>query len=194
MPKVNSFPLEYNSSMATKRTPDGMGMTKLRGGARLPKIDPRIASLGDLDETSAALGLARSSCQAGEAPAILLEVQRALYLIMAEIAAPFNEGEDFPRLEQSHLERLEFHIIALSKQVTLPREFIVPGDSPSSAVLDLARTVTRRAERSVLGLVESGRLENPLLFEYLNRLSYLCYLLELKEIDHAGLHPTRAQP
>ena len=68
----------------------------------------------------------------------------------------------------------------------MPREFIVPGENPASAAMSLARTVVRRAERRVVELFQQGGLENPHLLAYLNRLSSLCFVLELLENQHAG--------
>jgi cob(I)alamin adenosyltransferase len=81
---------------------------------------------------------------------------------------------------------LETQTDALSETVPMPREFILPGETPSSAAMSLARTVVRRAERRVAELFQQGRLENPHLLAYLNRLSSLCFALELLENQHAG--------
>ena len=82
----------------------------------------------------------------------------------------------------------------LSQVVDLPREFIVPGDSPAGAALDLARAVVRRAERRFVGLSEAGLLSNSSLLIYLNRLSSFCFVLELRENQLAGSdQPTLAK-
>ena len=74
----------------------------------------------------------------------------------------------------------------MSSQVELPREFILPGDSPAGGALALARTIVRRAERRVAAMLHSGELENADLLRYLNRLSSLCFVLELVENGAAG--------
>ena len=74
----------------------------------------------------------------------------------------------------------------LEKQVEMPREFILPGDSLAGAALDLARTIVRRAERRVAELLHHGDVNNPELLRYLNRLSSLLFVLELRENQAAG--------
>jgi cob(I)alamin adenosyltransferase len=81
---------------------------------------------------------------------------------------------------------LESQVDALSAQVEIPREFIVPGDTLEGAYVDLARTVVRRAERRVAALYHEGGFENQELLRYLNRLSSLCFLIELAENQAAG--------
>ncbi|MGW8249300.1 MAG: ATP:cob(I)alamin adenosyltransferase, partial [Anaerolineales bacterium] len=78
----------------------------------------------------------------------------------------------------------------VAEQVRLPEEFILPGDSQAGALLSLARTVVRRAERRVADLFHAGEIENPDLLRYLNRLSSLCFVLELLENQAAGAQDT----
>ena len=162
------------------------GTTGLLGEGRLPKYHPRLETLGALDEASAALGLARAFCLAAQTRPLIEAVQRDLYALMAEIAAtPENAGR-FRTLEPVRLEWLEARLEELDSQAPVPTEFILPGDSPAGAALDLARTIVRRAERRVAELTDRGELANPLLLRYLNRLSTLCFSLELLENRQAG--------
>jgi cob(I)alamin adenosyltransferase len=162
------------------------GTTGLLGEDRVSKDHPRIEALGALDEASAALGLARASCQAVQTAPILREAQRDLYKLMAEVAAtPENAGK-FKGIDAGRVSWLEEQADAIHKLIKLPKEFILPGDTPSGAALSLARAVVRRAERRVTELYTLEELSNPELLRYINRLSSLCFVLELLENQMAG--------
>jgi len=169
------------------------GTTGLLGEGRVSKSDVRMEALGGLDEATAALGLARATCQSGRIAPVLLETQRDLYKIMAEVAATPENAARFRQIDAARVAWLEAQIDALSQEVTIPQEFILPGDTPGGAALALSRAVVRRAERRVVELRESGLLENVELLRYLNRLSSLCFLLELLENHDAGLATTLAK-
>jgi cob(I)alamin adenosyltransferase len=162
------------------------GTTGLLGEDRVSKDHPRIEALGALDEASAALGLARASCRAPQTPPILREVQRDVYKLMAEVAAtPENAGK-FKGIDAERVKWLEEQADSINNIVTMPRAFILPGDTPSGAALSLARAVVRRAERRLTELFTLEALENPELLSYINRLSSLCFVLELLENQTAG--------
>jgi len=169
------------------------GSTGLLGKLRLPKYHPRIEALGILDEASAALGLARSLCQTAQTKSILMDVQRDLYALMAEIAATPENLERFRTLGEPRIQWLESLADNLSAMVKLPEEFILPGDSLSGSAMSLARTIVRRAERRVAELLDIGEIKNPILLQYLNRLSSLCFALELLENQSAGQETTLAK-
>ena len=162
------------------------GTTGLLGEGRLPKSHPRMEALGTLDEASAALGLARSLCQAEQTGPLLVGVQRDLYALMAEVAATPENAAQFRSLDSGRVQWLESQAEAISALVPLPDEFILPGDSPGAAAMSLARTIVRRAERRLAGLLETGEIKNQILLQYLNRLSSLCFALELLENQQAG--------
>lgn len=162
------------------------GNTRLLGEGRVPKHHPVPEAVGSIDEVTAALGVARAACKAARSAEILLHVQRDLYLLMAEVAATPENAARFRRIDAEKVAWLEAQVEAVSAQVEMPREFIVPGDSPSGAAVDLARTIVRRAERRVALLWHEGLLENPELLRYLNRLSSLCFVLELFENQASG--------
>lgn len=162
------------------------GTTGLLGEGRVPKFDPRIEALGALDEATAALGLARASATASQTGALLLEAQRDLYHLMAEVGATPENAAKFRKIDANRVQWLEEQTDSIEKVVEMPREFILPGETPSSAALSLARTVTRRAERRVVELSHAGMLENRALIAYLNRLSSLCFALELLENQSGG--------
>ncbi|HTX92122.1 MAG TPA: cob(I)yrinic acid a,c-diamide adenosyltransferase [Anaerolineales bacterium] len=175
------------SPLYTRKGDDGT--TGSLGKDRLPKYHPRIEALGTLDEASAAIGLARAASTAAQTGPILVEVQRDLYAIMAEVAAaPENAGR-FQTLEPARLEWLESRTDEIGALTPLPTEFILPGGSLGGAGLSLARTVVRRAERRLAELLDRGELSDLLPLQYLNRLSSLCFTLELLENQQAG-NPT----
>jgi len=162
------------------------GTTGLLGAGRARKDAPRLEAVGTLDEANAALGGARAACQNSRSPEILLTAQRDLYSLMAEVAATPENAARFRTIEAARVSWVEDQITTIEALVEPTNEFIVPGDTPAGAALDLARTVVRRAERRVTGLHLDGEIENPELLRYLNRLSSLCFVLELLENQQAG--------
>jgi cob(I)alamin adenosyltransferase len=145
-----------------------------------------MEAIGALDEASAALGLARATCQQPEIPGILQQVQRDLYHLMAEAAADPENAARFRKINPEKVAWLESTTDAISARITPPREFILPGETPGSGALALARTIVRRAERRMAALLDTQLVENPALLAYLNRLSSLCFALELLENAHQG--------
>jgi cob(I)alamin adenosyltransferase len=169
------------------------GTTGRLGKDRLPKYHPRVEALGVLDEASAALGLARAQCNHPQTADLLKEAQRDLYTIMTEVAASPENEQRFPALEPRRVAWLESKVEAISAMAPLPEEFILPGDSLAGAALDMARTIVRRAERRIAGLLDAGEINNKVLLAYLNRLSSLCFVLELLENAQAGKTTTLAK-
>lgn len=162
------------------------GTTGLLGEGRVPKYHVRMEAIGALDEASAALGLARAQCSATQTAPILLEAQRDLYKLMAEVAAtPENAGR-FHFIDSARVGWLEKQTDELSAIVEMPKEFILPGDTLGGAALSMARAIVRRAERCVVSLFDEEEVANPDLQRYLNRLSSLCFVLELLENRYAG--------
>jgi cob(I)alamin adenosyltransferase len=170
------------------------GFTGLLGKGRVPKYDHRMETVGAVDEATAALGVARAACQAPGTAELLLAVQRDLYHLMAEISATPETAQQFRQIDASRVSWLEEQIDLVGEKVAMPQEFIVPGDSTTGAALAVARTITRRAERQMTKLVHSGEVENREILRYLNRLSSLCFALELLENQAAGRNsPTLAK-
>ncbi len=168
----------------TKKGDDGY--TSLLGKGRAPKYDRRIEAVGALDEANAAIGLARALSLAPETRSILLVVQRDLYHLMSEVAATPEEAARFRQITAERVSWLEAQIDSISQIVAIPNEFIIPGDSEAGAAMDLARTVVRRAERHITRLVSTKKLANREILRYINRLSSLCFALELLENQAAG--------
>ena len=166
------------------------GYTDLLGGPRVAKYDLRPEALGALDEASAALGLARAHAQREETRHALVHVQRDLYLLMADIATITGKHADNPRLTAAQVAALEQIIADLDPLVSIPKEFVAPGDSLSGAALDVARTVVRRAERVLARLAHEGTLPGPHGMVYLNRLSSLLFGLARFEDAASGATPT----
>jgi cob(I)alamin adenosyltransferase len=170
------------------------GFTGLLGEGRVPKFDARMEALGAVDEATAALGLARNVSGISETQQILMKVQRHLYEIMAEAAATPENAATFRSIGEDQVAWLEAEADALTQTVPMPREFIIPGDSLPGAYLDLARTIVRRAERRMTELLHRGDIENVNLLRYLNRLSSLLFMLELRENQALGTErPTLAK-
>lgn len=161
------------------------GYSGLLGEGRVPKWHPRIELVGAIDEATSCLGLARAFCQATESGPLLLNIQRDLYHMMAESAATLENAHKFRVIDETKVEWIEDQIDVLSSKVQTPEGFIIPGDSPAGAALAVARTVVRSAERSLAKLWFEGEIENQNLLKYLNRLSSLCFVMELIENDVA---------
>jgi cob(I)alamin adenosyltransferase len=170
------------------------GFTSLLASGRVPKYHPRPEAVGTLDEASAALGAARAFCQAEQSAPLLLASQRDLYHIMAEVSAPLNNAARFRVIDNARVTWLESEIDKITSLVEPPTEFIVPGDTPAGGLLSLARAIVRRAERQITRLIHMGEVENKELLRYLNRLSSLCFALELLENQVTGKsRPTLAK-
>jgi cob(I)alamin adenosyltransferase len=172
------------SSFYTRGGDDGF--TGLLGEGRVPKDDLRMEALGTVDEAGAAFGIARANARLEQTAALLLKIQRDLYGLMAELAATLETADRFRLIDASSVAWLEEQTDAVGAGVVIPGEFIVPGDTVNGAYLDLARTIVRRAERRVASLLHRGDVTNPELLRYLNRLSSLCFVLELAENQAAG--------
>jgi len=169
------------------------GSTGLLGPGRIAKHHPRAEAIGSLDEAAAALGLARALVDDSQLQAILQTMQRHLYQVMAEVAAPGENASRFRAIGEDQVAWLEAEIDRLSDEVDMPTGFLLGGESVAGGALDLARTVVRRAERRVARLVDQREVENRQLLRYLNRASSLCFLLILVSYRRKGIAPTMAK-
>lgn len=170
------------------RTGDG-GETGLFGGGRVPKDHPRVAAYGDVDELNAAIGLARAIEPQAFAAALLEEIQRDLFAIGGRLASPDPDkvGKALVKaaLPEGRARALEEAIDAAEERLPPLDRFVLPGGTPKAAALHVARTVCRRAERSVVGLAREAEVPPPIL-TYLNRLSDLLFVLARRANADAG--------
>lgn len=159
---------ESNPPVSTGRGDDGT--TTLLGSGRMAKADPRIVVLGDVDEASSFLGLARAEAD-GDVKELLLKSQRLLYRVMGDVAMPKEENS----VGEEDLAFVDGALAEWRESTEIPKEFVVPGESRLGALLDVARTVVRRAERS---LVTAGYAqEHPYALRVVNRLSDLLFIV-----------------
>ena len=163
------------------------GFTGVLGRERVPKYAIRPEAYGTVDEVSAFLGLARAQTQDERVRSLLIAVQRDLYSLMGDLATVPETATRPPWLSVDRLDWLEAQTDALGAEVEMPRAFIVPGDSAAGAALEVARTVTRRAERLVARLAHEGELRDEAPLKYLNRLSSLLFVLAHVEDRAAGV-------
>jgi cob(I)alamin adenosyltransferase len=169
------------------------GRTSLLGKQKVSKGSHRIEVLGELDELSSTLGLARALTEVEASRSILLAVQRDIYILMAELAATSKTNSTGKSLDAERVKWLESQITRMTATIKTPDGFIVPGDTPASAALDVARTVARRVERRVVHQVDRGHKISPVMLSYLNRVSSLLFALELIELETRAIKPTRAK-
>jgi cob(I)alamin adenosyltransferase len=162
------------------------GRTGLLGGGRAPKDDPRIEAFGTVDEASSALGLAKSLTTHTRVRSICEELQRGLYAAGAELGTNPKVEKAFVKTGPAEIKRLEQLITELEALVTMPEGFILPGATPASGALDLARAITRRAERRTLTLERLEGVQNPDVRRWLNRLSLLLFVLARYEENLTG--------
>lgn len=163
------------NSISTRRGDDGE--TSLLFGGRVSKADPRVEAYGLGDTAVSALGLARASCRDTWAAAQLLEIQRKLFTVNAQLATDAAQSDTlakhFNTIDDDDVRELDDLLSKLESQVDLPRSFVIPGASQASASIDLARTVVRTVERRCVEI----QLDNPQIVVWLNRLSDCLFML-----------------
>ena len=164
------------------------GETSLLYGGRVSKADLRTEAVGTCDEASSALGLARALSEEPRVRECVERVQRELVTLGGELATDPAEYDKlvkhFGTVTPAMTEALERDIDELAPDVELSRGFVLPGGSPASAALDVARTALRRAERRAVELRDRGMLRSPELLRYLNRASDLVFMLARWEGRH----------
>ncbi len=169
------------------RTGDA-GETGLIGGRRVPKDHPRVVAYGALDELNSALGAARAFLADEEIGALLERIQRELFALGAEVAAP-GPSPGGPHATAAQVAALEREIDRFDAALPPLRAFILPGGTPAGSLLHLARTINRRAERRLIALGRSEAV-NPEIGRYLNRLSDLLFVLARTVNQRAGASET----
>jgi cob(I)alamin adenosyltransferase len=162
------------------RTGDA-GMTALGDGSRVPKTDPRIEAYADVDETNAAIGVALAmGSLSDELTTVLTRIQNDLFDLGADLCAPIVPDPKWPplRVEDDYITRLEGWCDEYNARLSKLDSFILSGGTPGAALLHVARTVCRRAERRAWALIEvDPDRTNPLTAKYLNRLADLLFIL-----------------
>jgi len=161
------------------RSGDG-GRTGLADGSRIHKQDPRIEALGELDELNAAIGLVLAFDPPTEVGKLLQGIQQRLFDLGGELALPRSTV-----LSDADVERLETAIDGLNRHLPALRDFILPGGPPAAAQAHFARTVCRRAERSLWRLAAEEKVNSSSL-AYLNRLSDLLFVVARSLAHDAG--------
>ena len=196
------------SAVATGRGDDGTtGL--LFGGDRIPKDDLRTEAYGTIDETVAALGVARAELDLKrrldvlppaleEIETLVLQVQRELFVVGAELAANpaawdrLRDGQT--RVSAAMVEGLDAVLADYEARIAFPTEFVVPGETRTSAALELARTILRRAERRAVTLDRAGLVPGEHLLAYLNRLADLLWVLARAAEQAESRTATTARP
>ena len=169
-----------------------LGETTLLGGARVPKDHLRVAAYGDVDETNASLGAVRALAEP-RLGKLLFAIQKELFAIGAQLADPTHRvaaKKAKAALSALDVRRLEKAIDDRDAAMPPLRSFVLPGGTPAAALLQQARTVCRRAERSVVTLAREADVD-PRIIVYLNRLSDLLFVLARFENHRAGLAEER---
>jgi cob(I)alamin adenosyltransferase len=163
------------------------GTTGRLYGGRISKADPATEAYGTVDEAVAALGLGRALCGDAQAARLILRLQRELFVVGADLATNPDERSklkpDVSLVTPSMVEALESVIDQTVEAHPLPNQFVVPGANPTSAALDVARTIVRRAERRSVELRRAGAFVNPDVLRYLNRLADLLFVLARWQAD-----------
>lgn len=169
-----------------------LGETDLLG-ERVRKDDPRVDLIGELDETTSWLGMARSLAPGERASEILVSIQRDLYRVMADLA--FVAETRPPGYETTHewVDRIEELTDQLSGEIEIARQFVLPGGTQVSAALDVSRAVVRRAERQAVRLLRERQITNQQIVAYLNRLSSLLFVLARFVEAEAGAQAEQAK-
>jgi cob(I)alamin adenosyltransferase len=161
------------------------GSTALGSGERRAKYDLRVSAYGTVDETNAAIGVARLATQAdpdlADIDAVLARIQNDLFDLGADLSVP-DTGEPLGyeplRIVASQVDGIERDIDSLNAPLKPLRSFVLPAGTPAAAHLHVARTVCRRAERLVVELSRTeGEIVSPAAVKYLNRLSDLLFVM-----------------
>ena len=154
------------------------GQTSLGDGTRLSKFHPRVAAYGEIDEANSAIGVAILHVSDPEALQVLRHIQNDLFDVGADLCRPEKPGATASplRITDTQVMWLESEIDRFNAGLAPLDSFVLPGGSPASAHLHLARAITRRAERVVVGL-SGDEAVNPAVLRYINRLSDFLFVL-----------------
>ena len=159
------------------------GLTSLVGGKRVSKDSSRVSAYGEIDELNAVLGIVRSQAMDDEIRTIISTIQNDLFIIGADLASPMEIAA--PRIKANNIKQLEQIIDEYLKELDPLKEFILPTGTGGGQYLHLARTVSRRAERSIVKLKREEAINEDVL-KYINRLSDLLFVMARIENKRAG--------
>ena len=172
--------------MQPKKWPGDSGKTKILGAHDVEKDNATIEAIGSVDELNSFVGLAIHKIRDSETRDILKSVQGDLFTIGAELAGSTKREDKSTNLDPEHVIKLEGHIFHLDNTLEPLSNFILPGGSEDSSLLHVARSVCRRAERRVVAL-KKEKIVNDDIVKYLNRLSYLFFLLARQANERKGV-------
>lgn len=178
---MTATPQSARHSIAT-RTGDN-GTTALLYGQRVPKDHPQIEAVGTIDELNAAIGLAKAALPAGQPNRAELErIQSELIALMGEVVCAESDtaryaASKFAKIDEAALARIDAAVAAIEARDIRFTGWATPGANLHAAAIEVARTTARRAERRLVGLAAHGRTLRPLLFQYVNRVSDLLWLM-----------------
>jgi cob(I)alamin adenosyltransferase len=155
---------------------------------RVAKTDIRKVINGTLDEVNSMLGVARATCDVDRIGRLILRTQEEIFMIGSEVAAsPDDIRKVKNRITARHVRRLERGMDSIERRMPMPESFIVAGATQVSAILDVARTFVRRAERAAVEGKDLDIIRSPQLLKYLNRLSdYIFTLARYYEFIETG--------
>jgi cob(I)alamin adenosyltransferase len=161
-------------SIATK-TGD-QGQTSLPGGVRVSKTDLRVEAYGTIDELNAALGFARSICNNAQISSWTEDIQKSLFRVGSALGTLSEAPKSTPMLTEADVNHLTDLVHSIEVKEGILSDWSLPGAHPEAAAFEIARTVCRRAERSIVRLIEDGTTADSQALPYINRLSDLLWL------------------
>jgi cob(I)alamin adenosyltransferase len=135
-----------------------------------------VDAYGTLDELISGMGFARSICESEEIRQLTKTIQKELFMVASAISTPPESPKGIPAIEDATVDALTAHVHRIEAIPGILDDWSLPGEDPASAAYDVARTICRRAERLVVGLMEGGMPLQPNVLRYLNRLSDLLWL------------------
>jgi cob(I)alamin adenosyltransferase len=163
------------------------GETSLAGGVRVSKGSLRVETYGTVDELNSSLGFARSICEDAEIAAFTKGVQQDLFRIGSSLATPAESPKPQILIDPALTERLTVEVHRLEAIEGMLADWSIPGEHRAAAAFDVARTICRRAERSLVRFQESGAAVQPAILSYVNRLSDVLWLFGRKLEHDAGV-------
>jgi cob(I)alamin adenosyltransferase len=167
------------------------GETSLLGGKRVPKSHERVEAYGTIDELNSFIGLLRDQTIGDHYLEVLLNIQDNLFVAEAWVAKdPGAHAEGLPQMNEDQISLLEQEIDIMTSELPPLSSFIIPGGHPVASVCHIARTVCRRAERTVIRLGQKQPVDQ-IIIRYLNRLSDYLFVLARKTGQDAGAKEIR---